>query len=126
MKYGYTFEKPHTNIEITFAALNSYFLDTSDNTINEDYLNHLLNIHCFHSDRRLYDDMGNKRRKSTALAWQGLVGLTNELIKSQCLGNYYATGAQLKKWLTKYGRGYDSIAETVQDIEDYRNEEIFN
>lgn len=116
-----------TKKEITFGTLNSYFLNTATMTINEDYLNHLLDIHCFNSDRQLYEDMKNKRIKSTSLAWRGLIGLTNELISSEEYPvKYYATGDQLKKWLNQYGRGYESIAETVQTIETYRKEEIFS
>lgn len=117
-----------TKKEITFSVLNDHFLNTATGTINEDYLNHLLNVHCFNSDRQLYEDMKRKRMKSTALAWRGLIGLTNELIKFSEVPNsntFYATSDQLKKWLNTYGRGYDSIAETVTDIETYRNEEIF-
>jgi len=115
-----------TKKEITFNTLNSYFLNTATMKINEEYLNHLLNIHCFNSDRQLYEDMKNKRTKSRNLAWRGLIGLTNELINCEEYPvKYYATGEQLKKWLNEYGRGYETIAETVNDIETYRQEELF-
>lgn len=116
-----------TDINLTFSILNSYFLNTATNTINEDYLNHLINVHCFNSDRQLYEDMHNKRIKSHCIAWRGFVGMVNDLFKysAEYPNTATCTNYQLKKWLEKYGRGYDSIAETVTDIETYRNEEIF-
>ena len=113
-----------TSQEITFEAMNSYFL-MANNRINESYLNHLLDITVHHT-RRIAETMYSRRRKSAAIVWQALEELANENIKSLELGNYKATSAQLKKWLNTYGRGYDSIAETVKDVEQYRQEEIFS
>lgn len=112
-----------TSQEITFEAMNSYFL-MANNKINEDYLNHLLDITVHHT-RRIAETMYTKRRKTTAIVWQALEELANENIKSLELGNYTATSAQLKKWLNTYGRGYESIAETVKEVDQYRKEEIF-
>ena len=92
-----------TDINKTYEALNSYFLNTATMKINEDYLNLLLNIHIFDSDRRLYEDMHIRRIKSTSLVWRGLIRFANELIDSQEYGRKYtATSAQLKKWLNQY------------------------
>lgn len=112
-----------TNQEITFEAMNSYFL-MANNKINEDYLNHLLDITVHHT-RRIAETMYIKRRETTSIVWQALEELANENIKSLELGNYRATSAQLKKWLNTYGRGYDSIAETVKEVDQYRKDEIF-
>ena len=116
-----------TDINLTFSILNSYFLNTATMKINEDYLNHLINVHCFNTDRRIYDDMHNKRLKSYCLVWRGFVGMVNELFKysAEYPNTATRTNYQLKKWLEKYGRGYDSIAQTVNDRETYRKEEIF-
>lgn len=112
-----------TNQEITFEAMNSYFL-MANNKINESYLNDLLDITVHHT-RYICESMYSRGRKSTAIVWQALEELANENIKSLELGNYRATSAQLKKWLNTYGRGYDSISETVKEVEQYRQEEIF-
>ena len=113
-----------TSQEITFEAMNSYFL-MANNKINESYLNHLLDITVHHT-RYICESMYSRRRKSAAIVWQALEEHANENIKSLELGNYRATSAQLKKWLNTYGRGYESIAETVKDVEQYRQEEIFS
>ena len=112
-----------TNQEITFEAMNSYFL-MANNKINESYLNDLLDI-TIHHNRKFYEAMTSRRRKTTSIVWEALGELANENIKSLELGNYRSTSAQLKKWLNTYGRGYDSIAETVKEVEQYRHEEIF-
>ena len=114
------------DINVTFAALNSYFLNTATMKINEEYLNHLLNIQCFNI-RRNYSDMKNKRRKSHAIVWQAFIDLANDDIKEmeEPRQTHIATNYHLKKWLETYGRGLDSIAETVEAVETYRKEELF-
>ena len=64
-----------TSQEITFEAMNSYFL-MANNKINEDYLNHLLDITVHHT-RRIAETMYSRRRKSTAIVWQALEELAN-------------------------------------------------
>lgn len=114
------------DINVTFAALNSYFLNTATMKINEEYLNHLLNIQCF-NNRRSYADMKNKRRKSHAIVWQAFIDLANDDIREmeEPRQTHIATNYHLKKWLETYGRGLDSIAETVEAVETYRKEELF-
>ena len=110
------------DINATFSALNSFFLDTSSMTINEAYLNHLLDIQCFNTDRNFYEDAKGKRIKSTALVWRNFVTLANECIREneEPRREHFATNYHLKKWLDTYGRGYESIADTVKLVEDYR------
>ena len=114
------------DINATFSALNSYFLDTSNMTINEAYLNHLLDIQCFNVDRHLRGDAQDKRIKTTSLVWRNFVNLANDCIREieEPRREHFATNYHLKKWLDTYGRGYESIAETVKLVDDYRKEEF--
>ena len=110
------------DINATFTALNSYFLDTSSMTINETYLNHLLDIQCFNVDRHLREDALSKRIKTTSLVWRNFVTLANECIREneEPRPEHFATNYHLKKWLDTYGRGYESIADAVKLVENYR------
>ena len=114
------------DINVTFAAQNSYFLNTATMKINEEYLNDLLHIQTF-NDRRLYEEMKDKRRKSHAIVWQAFIDLANDDIREmeEPRQTHTATNYHLKKWLETYGRGLDSIAETVEAVETYRKEELF-
>ena len=90
--------------------------------INETYLNEHLQI-MLDNTRSLYDAMRNTRRKPESVAWEAFILLANECLKmEEYPAIYTCSSEQLKKWLQEYGRGYDSIAETVAYITDERKE----
>lgn len=111
-----------TNKEKTFSALNSYFLDTSRMRINETYLNEHIQV-MLDNTRHLYDDMRYSKRKPYSIAWEAFILLANECIKMiEYPAIYTCASEQLKKWLAQYGRGYETIAESVAYIEEEREE----
>jgi hypothetical protein len=105
-----------TSKEKTYNALNGAFLNTESNKINSAYLNELLCLNLA-NDRPLYDSMHNTRLKPESVAWQALTYEANtRLASEEYPAKYIATSDQLKKWLSEFGAGYDTIAETVEYI----------
>ena len=116
-----------TNKNITFNALNSYFLDTSNNTINKSWLEHHLDVTIMNT-RNIYDKLASKRNKTRSIVWCGLIELANACIKEieyPYNQDCYASSEQLKKWLDEYGNGYDTLADIIDQVEQYRQEECF-
>lgn len=109
-----------TNKEKTFCALNSAYL-MSNNAINEGYLNETLQLYLA-NERKLYDAMHNKRLKPHSVVWQALTYDANtRLTNEEYPKEYMCTSDQLKAWLKEYGRGYDTLQETIDYIIEERN-----
>ena len=113
-----------TNKAITFAALNSHYLDTSCNRINETYFNDAL-IMYGENTRHIYNAYTKSRRTIQSIVWQIFTELANEHIRS----NEYpynqdcqASSEQLKAWLKEYGDGYETLLPAIVCFQDLRNE----
>lgn len=106
----------------TFAAMRQY-IDQSTGRIDEEYLNRILQINLDNVEP-LYNEMMNTRRKAHVVAWAALEQEANGRISFEFDESepMTATSEHLKDWLNKYGRGYETIAETVKYIEDERKE----
>ena len=110
-----------TNKQKTFDALNGAFL-MSNSKINEDYLNETLQIFLL-NERPLYDAMHNTRQKPESVAWTALMFSANDRLKNEEYpAKYFASSEQLKKWLSEFGRDYETIADTVEFIKAERLE----
>lgn len=111
-----------TQKSITFNALNGNYLNTQTMKINEDYLNSNLQV-LIDNKQQLWKQVKHSKRKATAIVWEALTIEANEQIKfNEYPASYYATSDQLKTWLKEYGRGYETIAETVAYVDDRRND----
>lgn len=113
-----------TNKNITFNALNSWYLDTSDMAINEDYLNDAI-IMIGSNTERFYKEYTQGKRKIHSVVWEMFMYLTNQHIKDNEYPynqEYYCTSEQLKKWLLEYGHGYLTIAPAIEYFETERAE----
>jgi hypothetical protein len=113
-----------TNKAITYAALNSHYLDTSKMEINEDYLNDALMI-WGENTRKFYEAYTSSRRSIRSIVWEIFIDLTNNHIKSNEYPynqDCYASSEHLKKWLAEYGEGYDTLLPTIDYFETRRRE----
>ena len=110
-----------TNKQKTFDALNGAYL-MENNKINEDYLNDTLQIFLL-NERLLYDALHNTRQKPESVAWTALMFTANDRLKNEEYPEkYFASSDQLKKWLSEYGRDYETISDTVEFIKRERQE----
>lgn len=113
-----------TRQAITFAALNSHYLDTSNMRINEEYLNDAI-IMWGENTRKFYDAYTKSRRPIHSIVWEILTDLANDHIRSNEYPynqDCYASSEQLKKWLTEYGSGYETLSPAIVAFQDLRNE----
>ena len=113
-----------TNKSITFAALNSHYLDTSDMTINAEYLNDAIIIWGSNT-QKFYREYTQTRRKITAIVWAMFEDLTNDHIKTDEYPynqDCYSTSYQLKQWLNTYGNGYKTLKPAIDYFEAERKE----
>ena len=108
-----------TRQDWTFEVMNGAYL-MSNNKINEDYLNDILQIYIM-NEYPIYQALKNNRIKRTSVAWQALMYDANTRLQRN---GYKATcsSAQLKKWLETYGDGYETISDTVTFVFDQRLE----
>lgn len=112
------------NKAITYAALNSHYLDTSKMEINEEYLNDAIII-WGENTRKFYEAYTKSRRPIRSIVWEMFIDLTNNHIKSNEYPynqDCYASSDQLKKWLSDYGHGYETLSPTIEYFETIRNE----
>ena len=107
--------------EKTFYTMNSAYL-MLNNRIDENDLNDSLQIYLLNT-RRLYNAMHNKRHKPESVAWIALQYDANSRLKNEeYTAEYTASSEQLKQWLEIYGRGYKTIAQTVEFVKQKRKE----
>lgn len=113
-----------TKIEITYNALNSWYLNTSTMTINEYYLNQDIII-MGRNTKKFRDELVGGKRKVKNIVWDILLHLStlrigeNEMPYHQ---DYHATAYQAKKWLDEYGDGMDTLAEAVEVLGQLRKD----
>lgn len=103
-----------TNKAKTFEAMRQY-IDEQTGKIDEEYLNRNLQI-ALDNTEPLYNDMHNARRALRAVVWAALEWDANARLSFEFDEGEPVTvkSDHLKAWLTEYGRGYDTIAETVE------------
>lgn len=97
-------------------GLDSYFFDTSDHTLNTQYLEDCVRL-TLDNTRELYDDIHlNKRRKIHSIVWQGFIELSQDCCRNihypllgQSKSAYSPTSQQLKKYLIAYGYTPETI-----------------
>ena len=102
-----------TNQNYTFNVLDSYFLNTYNNSLNIGYLRDQVfaqldivwrNEHGYRTGKSyLTEALLNKRRSVHSLVWLAFMEFANDAIEDQYSGIYKATSAHLKKYLEKYG-----------------------
>ena len=110
-----------TSSEMTAKVLNVAFLG-EDGKINEHSLNHQL-IHWIETDGRLYGLMKNHNAKATTVTFATITQVANCILSVCAYPQHYATGAQIKEWLERFGRGYESIQETLNYVQGIKKEE---
>lgn len=113
-----------TKIEITYNALNSWYLDTSDFTINEYCLNQDIII-TGRNTKKFRDELVCGKRKVKNIVWEILLHLSNLRIgenEAPYHQDYHATAYQVKKWLNEYGDGYGTLAEAVDVLGQLRKD----
>lgn len=104
-----------TNKNITFSALNSHYLDTSDMCITVEYFNDALIMWGMNTEK-FYCEIANKRRAIKSLVWNIFEDLANHHIKDNEYPynqDMYASSDQLKSWLKTYGNGYDTLQRAI-------------
>ncbi len=113
-----------TNKQITFAALNSHYLDTSDMRINEEYLNDAI-IMLAENTERYYKAYTQTKRSIRSIVWEVFANLATQHIRDNEYPynqDHYASSEQLKKWLDEYGDGYETLFPAITALSDLRLE----
>ena len=113
-----------TNKTITFSALNSHYLDTSDMTINEEYLNDAI-IMWGENTERFYRAYTESKRTIKSIVWEIFTDLANHHIKDNEYPynqDHFASSYQLKAWLEEYGNGYETLLPAIVAFQDSRME----
>ena len=93
-----------TDIKITFAALDSYFLNTGNMKLNVDYLNDQIfmqfdivyrhNRAPYSKQSILRDIAANKRRSIKSLIWSAFLDFANTAIENEYGTQFRATSEQ--------------------------------
>lgn len=120
-----------TNQAITFNSLDSYFLNTTNNTLNIGYVNDQIytqfdivwrNEREYNGKSRLYNALINKRRKVSSLVWEAFIDFTNTAIRQEYGDKYEASSQQLKNYLKKYGKSFDALQPVIDEVEHMRRD----
>lgn len=111
---------------VLFELLNGHYLTTGDK-INEPYLNEAIII-AVDNTRWIYDQMQDNRMLSaTSIAFLGFQEVVKDIIGFNfysCVG--FDLGPVLVEWLCKFGRGYASLAESIEHVKNERMEHTMN
>ena len=113
-----------TNKSITFAALNSHYLDTQSMTINEEYLNDAI-VMWGENTERFYKEYTQGKRPIRSIVWEIFSDLANQHIRDNEYPynqDHYASSYQLKEWLSEYGSGYETLLPAMVTFQDLRME----
>lgn len=97
----------------TFEALKFQFIDEDTGIIDIEYLNKFLSNYIDNVGDFYHALCDNRRSPVRSVVWHALVDIANKSLKQYGYGDYYASSDQLKKWLTKYGNGYDTLADAI-------------
>lgn len=113
-----------TNKQITFSALNSHYLNTSNMRINEEYFNDAIIIWGENTEK-FYKAYTQTKRSIKSIVWEIFIDLANHHIRDNEYPynqDCYASSAQLKAWLDEYGDGYDTLLTAIVAFQDLRLE----
>lgn len=113
-----------TNKKITFAALNSHYLNTDRMRINEEYLNDAI-VMWGENTEKFYIAYTQSNRPIKSIVWEIFTDLINRHIKDNeypLNQDCYASSYQLKEWLEEYGDGYETILPSIVAFQDLRME----
>lgn len=122
-----------TKQEFTFNALDSYFLNTSNNTLNIGYLNDQIymqldivwrNENAGNGKSRLHMALMNKRRTNKSIVWEAFMDFANTAIRDEYGARYQASSAQLKKYLEKYGKTLDALKPAIDEVDELRRDYV--
>lgn len=122
-----------TNQNITFSALDSYFLNTGNGKLNSGYLNDQIymqldivwrNENAGGGKSRLYNALMNKRRKTFSIIWEAFLDFANTAIRDEYGERYQANSQQLKKYLEKYGLTLDALNPVIREADALRRDYI--
>jgi len=118
-----------TSKQITFNALDSYFLNTSNNKLNVSYLNNCIydifdieyrHNRAFNSNKSILQDIASKKtitdKYINARVWEAFIHFTNQAIENEYGEGYSCTSAQLKQYLSNYGYSYEALEEVKQAV----------
>lgn len=105
-----------TSQKFTHDILNEHYLTEKTGKIDEGYLNDAIQL-WGENTRVFVDAVRHTNRKIEAIVWQMFLDLVNDHVK-----DYICTSEQLKAWLRKYGRGYETIRPTVDYFANIRRE----
>ena len=92
--------------------------------INSSYLCYQIKV-LLDNYKPFYNDISKSRRSCRAIVWNALMYIANERIREieyPYNQDFTCTSAQLKNWLTRYGNGYDTLLEAIEDAEQARKE----
>lgn len=109
-----------TNQEISFNALNNFYLDKKTNQIKkgDPDLDLIFNIIAY--NEKLYTQMTNNQIEPYAIAHEALFRQANNFIALEADGKYKATSDHVTAWLEKYVKDSPPLAETVKYINKHR------
>ena len=113
-----------TRKAITYSALNSHYLDTSDMRINAEYLTDAL-VMWGENTKHFYDAYTKSNRTIRSIVWEIFTDLANHHIRTNEYPynqDCYASSDQLKSWLSEYGDGYETLLPTIVVFQDLRAE----
>ncbi len=122
-----------TNQNITFNALDSYFLNTGNGKLNAGYLNEQIfmqldivwrNENAGGGKSRLYNALMNKRRKTSSIIWEAFLDFANTAIRDEYGARYEASSQQLKKYFEKYGLTLDVLNPVIAEADALRRDYI--
>ena len=100
---------------LTSEVLSERFVDVSTSKIDEDYLNRELK-RTLENYEDLYDRLKWNKRIDY-IVQDALVRIANELLNTEIPdGTLNASRRQVLEWLNQYGRGDDTIAETLDFV----------
>ncbi len=114
-----------TDKELTYNAVNGYYLNTQTMRINKGYLNDAIQLWGANT-RKFVEDVRHTNRKITSIVWQMFLDLVDDHIKDFELPYpqyHVCTSEQLKSWLNEYGEGYETLKPTVDYFENMRKDE---
>ena len=112
------------DIDVTYGALNSFYLNTDNMRFNTEYLNEAI-IMWLANTKEFVDRLKNRRVKTKSVVWVAFMDLTNHHIREieyPRNQDVVCSSYQLKKWLAQYGNGTDELKEAVEYFEAWRIE----
>lgn len=126
---------------VTFAALDSYFLNTANGKLNTGYLNDCI-YNIFDVDYRSTNGgngrsklnviLTDKKRKNNDLIMEAFKTFADYAIENECINSRYkytATHEHLTAYLAQYGHDmsvFDPLVEELEYLRKDEEEKLFN